>query len=133
MPTTVVCPPLEGDELPAWVGAREGTVTLPAPAGVDWVAHTALALRDVPDDVVLIVVGRACALAPRLGFAARAARRPITAYVLVGGPLPSAEHRTADWPDAPVCFVGDPDGPEARDAARRGWQVVEPGHWPPVP
>ena len=129
MPTVVVCPPLDGEEAPPWVGRPQGAMVIPPAGGIDWVAHTALALRHLPDDVVVVVIGRACELAPRLGFAARAARRPITAYVLVGGPLPSAEHRTSDWPDAPVTFVGEPDSPEGRDALRRGWQVTERGHW----
>lgn len=71
--------------------------------------------------------GTAGALAPALGFAQKAARRTVAAYVLVDAATPPAESRGGDWPDAPVWFVASPgaDQLEVNQARLRGWTVVE--------
>lgn len=126
--TVVICPSADGEATPEWaasLAAKRRDVTLVPPAvGVFWVAHTAMALRELQQPIVLVAYGAATALVPTVGFAARASRRPVSAYVLVDGPLPSAEHRTTDWPDAPVTCVCDADSDMARQAQLRGWQVT---------
>lgn len=126
--TVVICPSADGEPTPEWataLAAQRRDVILVAPAvGVFWVAHTAMALRDLQSPIVLVAYGAATALVPTVGFAARSSRKPVSAYILVDGPLPSAEHRTTDWPDAPVTCVCDADSDMAHQAQLRGWQVV---------
>ncbi len=94
-----------------------------------WVAHLAvsLATSGAVAPLLLVLDGSAGALAPALGFAQKAARRAVAAYVLVDAATPPAESRGGDWPDAPVWFVASPaaDDLEVNQARLRGWEVVE--------
>lgn len=117
------------------------TLSLPTPASdddADWVPRTALAIsaaltEALPADripalpLVLVFTGDHSALAPFIGFAQRAARRSVVAYVLIDPQLPPPGS-VSDWPDAPVHVVvsrDDPDRARAveRAADLRGWPV----------
>ena len=128
----VLCPAGPGDVLPEWA-ADFGGVVLPATepgTAASWVAQAALSLHAALESlspalsVTLVAVGTAPTLVPHLGFAARAARRPISCYVLVDGELPSASARGTDWPDAPVVVVCPAESAVAAQAALRGWEVL---------
>jgi hypothetical protein len=149
--TVVLCPPLPGaataydvpdtvDALlddPRLAGVRLLAPEVPAGEPGDdertlrahWVAHLAvsLATSGAAAPLLLVLAGSAGSLAPALGFAQKAARRAVAAYVLVDAATPPAESRGGDWPDAPVWFVASPaaDGLEANQARLRGWEVVE--------
>jgi hypothetical protein len=149
--TVVLCPPLPS-ALPAYdvpdtvdallddarlAGVRVLAPEVPAGEPADdqrtlhahWVAHLAIALAASAASAPLLLVldGSAGALAPALGFAQKAARRAVAAYVLVDAATPPAESRGGDWPDAPVWFVASPaaDPLEVNQARLRGWTVVE--------
>lgn len=86
-----------------------------------WVAHCALELAtDVGRPPVLLVAhGEAGRMLTALGFAQKASRRRVVGYVLVDADLPKAG--VADWPDAPVTYIGSR---EARAAELRGWDLM---------
>jgi hypothetical protein len=94
-----------------------------------WVGHLAVALTasGASEPLLLVLDGAAGALAPALGFAQKAARRSVGGYVLVDAALPSADARTADWPDAPVHYVASPAAHplDVNQARLRGWHVHE--------
>jgi hypothetical protein len=94
-----------------------------------WVAQLAVSLAagGAVAPIMLVLDGPAGALAPALGFAQKAARRAVAAYVLVDAATPPAESRGGDWPDAPVWFVATPEADELEinQARLRGWTVVE--------
>ncbi len=118
--------------------------TLPTDDDTDWVPLTAIALSTALGDaqavthtsalsLILIFRGEQAAFAPYIGFAQRAARRSVIAYVLINPQLPRPGV-VSDWPDAPVYVVLTPDAPDhvravERDARLRGWPVhtSEPG------
>ena len=147
--SVVLCAPAPGGSAAAWLDEAEAALVLegvqvvrpavPPDDGDDeparartahWVAHTALGvgISGVPAPVMLVACGGASALLPALGFAQRAARRPVGRYLMVGGPAPGPAGGQ-DWPDAPVTYVLAPDASdEEREAATtarlRGWDVV---------
>jgi hypothetical protein len=151
--TVVLCPPLPGGaaayDVPDTVDAllddaRLAGVRILAPEvpvgepgddartlSAHWVAHLAVALATggAVAPIVLVLDGRAGVLAPALGFAQKAARRAVAAYVLVDAATPPAESRGGDWPDAPVWFVATPaaDELEVNQARLRGWTVLPAG------
>lgn len=104
------------------------TPTGAPPDASDWVAGCAVALLGSrpPGPLLLVAGGAAGALLPGLGFAQRAARRPVGGYLLVDAALPPTG--ATDWPDAPVVVVlpaGSADAEErSREARRRGWEVL---------
>jgi hypothetical protein len=148
--TVVLCPPLPGgaaaydvpdtvDVLlddPGLAGVRILAPEVPAGEPGDdartlsahWVAHLAVSLATggAVAPIVLVLDGGAGALTPALGFAQKAARRAVAAYVLVDAATPPAESRGGDWPDAPVWYVATPaaDELEVNQARLRGWTVV---------
>lgn len=94
-----------------------------------WVADQAVAITaaQVEGPLILVSSGSANRAVPALGFAQRASRRGIVAYVLVDGPLPDPSRSGVDWPDAPVVHVTS-DGADRAPAAAarlRGWSTVE--------
>ncbi len=98
----------------------------------DWVPRVAVSIGTAAPDfdgpVLLVLTGGFAAHAPSLGFAQRAARRPVAGYVLVDPILPTAGSH--DWPDAPVTVVltpaADDDARSAGLAARlRGWEIID--------
>ena len=96
------------------------------PDPAEWVARCAVAMlaADLPGPVLLVATGAAGTHLPALGFAQRAARRPVAGYLLVDAEPPRVE---GDWPDAPVTVLltlGAPDQDRAADARRRGWEVL---------
>jgi len=129
----VLCPAGPGDVLPEWVTNFRGVVLPPTDpdSAASWVAQAALLLHAVIESlapalsVTLVAVGTATTLVPQLGFAARAARRPISCYVLVDGELPSASTRSIDWPDAAVVVVSSAESAVTAQAALRGWEVLD--------
>jgi hypothetical protein len=149
--TVVLCPPLPSEPAaydapdtadvllddPRLDGVRVLAPEVPAPEPGDdqrtrnahWVANLAISLAagGAVAPIMLVLDGTAGALAPALGFAQRAARRAVSAYVLVDASTPPAESRGGDWPDAPVWFVASPaaDELEVNQARLRGWTVVE--------
>ncbi|MGI9196868.1 MAG: hypothetical protein ACR2KE_05335 [Candidatus Nanopelagicales bacterium] len=97
----------------------------------EWAARTALGIHqaDPAGPLLLVISGPACAQAPHLGFAQRAARRSVAGYVLVDPALPRPG-AVPDWPDAPVVVVVTPNADaDTRTAALgarlRGWEVRE--------
>jgi hypothetical protein len=93
-----------------------------------WVADQAVAITGARTSGPLILVCRGSAnrAVPALGFAQRASRRSVVAYVLIDGPLPDAARAGSDWPDAPVVYVSSTTGPDPslRAAELRGWPTV---------
>jgi hypothetical protein len=94
-----------------------------------WVADQAIAITaaQVEGPLILVCSGDANRAVPALGFAQRASRRSVVAYILVDGPLPDAHRAGTDWPDAPVVHVTSPGADTAPAAAARlrGWSTVE--------
>jgi len=90
----------------------------------EWVAHCALELATQVGrpPVLLVAHGGAGRMLTALGFAQKASRRRVVGYVLVDAELPKAG--VADWPDAPVTYIGTR---EAHAAELRGWDVVTDG------
>jgi hypothetical protein len=86
------------------------------------VIAAAQALLSIEETVVLGGHGAMARLLPRIGFARRAARRPIEEYVLIDGDLPAV---AGDWPDAPVRFIATHAAftAHAKVARERGWNV----------
>ncbi|MEI2785443.1 MAG: hypothetical protein V9E82_07055 [Candidatus Nanopelagicales bacterium] len=86
-----------------------------------YVAHCALELAQDPGrpPVVLVVYGGAGRMLAAIGFSQRASRRRVLGYVFVDAELPKAG--VADWPDAPVTYIG---AREAVVAGLRGWDVL---------
>lgn len=76
----------------------------------------------VTEPVELVGIGRFGTLMPRLAFARRAARRPVTQYTLVDCDLPVV---SGDWPDAPVRYIARTEefATHAKVASERGWSV----------
>lgn len=89
-----------------------------------WVAHCALELATDPGrpPVLLVAFGGAGRMLTALGFAQKASRRRVVGYVIVDGDLPKPG--VADWPDAPVTYVGSR---EAAAASLRGWDLLDGG------
>ena len=147
--SVVLCPPApDEDGLPAAAtvaalldaaGVPCLTPAIPADDGpteaarardAHWVGRTAMAVAgaSLPGPTLLVVHGGAGRLAPALGFAQRAARRPVAGYLLVDAVLPVQGHG-GDWPDGPVRYLlttaADDDARAASLQARlRGWDVV---------
>jgi hypothetical protein len=69
--------------------------------------------------LVIVAVGEQAALLPSVALAQRAARRRVTAYVLVDPLYPEVSD---GWPDARVHVLGSP-GFELRTAELRGWET----------
>lgn len=99
-----------------------------ADAGPARVARIALAISQrLPGPgrpVVLVAADADCALLPNIGFAQRAAHRPVQAYVMdvvtaADLPVPGA----TEWPDAPV-WVRTDDAHAESSAALRGWRQL---------
>lgn len=126
---------------PTSTEAIRGTATLFLPAlttddDVDWVPRTAIAISSALTSepqpapalpLVLVFTGEHAAFAPYIGFAQRAARRSVIAYVLINPQLPKPGV-VSDWPDAPVHVVITPDTADhvralERAAHLRGWPV----------
>ena len=128
----VLCPAGPGDALPGWAADFGGVILPPIDpdSAAPWIAQAALSLHAAIESlpparsVTLVAVGTATTLVPHLGFAARAARRPISRYVLVDGELPAASARASDWPDAAVVVVCPAESQVAAQAALRGWEVL---------
>lgn len=158
-PVVVLCPPLTRDTpTPAWHDALAdhlaalGIAAIRPPSGpptsgpagggptdlegdrmvlAAWVADQAVFLTAAGIDrpLILVATGPATAGLPALGFAQRASRRSVVAYVLVDGPLPRMGPSTGDWPDAPVICVlhatATPQDEDVTTGARlRGWRVL---------
>lgn len=68
---------------------------------------------------MLVVYGGAGRMLAAIGFSQRASRRRVLGYVFVDAELPKAG--VADWPDAPVTYIG---AREAVVAGLRGWDVL---------
>jgi hypothetical protein len=87
------------------------------------VMAAAQALLTVEEPMVLGGHGLMGRLLPRLGFARRAARRPIEGYYLIDSILPPV---AGDWPDAPVAYTATNKefATHAKVAGERGWKVI---------
>lgn len=94
-----------------------------------WVADQAVAITSaqVHGPLVIVSTGAANSCVPALGFAQRASRHNVVAYVLIDGPLPDPVRAGSDWPDAPVVYVNSTGvADESSRAARlRGWTALE--------
>lgn len=95
-------------------------------ATAHWIAHNAITLTAAQPEkpIMLVAFGTAGQLLAALGFSQKASRRPVASYVVVDGPIPKPG--AADWPDAPVTYVGTDTAEtpgEARQAELRGWTV----------
>jgi hypothetical protein len=94
-----------------------------------WVGDQAVAITAAQVEGPLILVSRAEAnrAVPALGYAQKASRRNVVAYVLIDAPLPDPSRSGADWPDAPVFHVTSPgaDAEAGRAARLRGWSTLD--------
>jgi hypothetical protein len=87
------------------------------------VIAAAQSLLLIDETVVLGGHGQMGRLLPRVGFARRAARRPIEGYYLIDSILPPV---AGDWPDAPVTYTATNEefSTHAKVARERGWKVI---------